>query len=105
MKNASGGALPTDSGSILNEKDIEPAPPGSLPEITDFNFAIYSVIDDLDYMSQLSAVHALLERQKQHDEALERRMKEIDEFAKRVSGFANERAIDEWGEHFSASIF
>jgi hypothetical protein len=105
MKHAFNAPLSTGSRSILDEKDIEPAPSGSFSEITNFDFAIYSVIDDLDYMAQLSAVRALLERHKQHDENLEHRMKDIAELAKRTSGLANERVIDDWGEHFYMSIF
>jgi hypothetical protein len=83
---------------------VEPAPAGSLPEITDFEFAI-SVLDDIDYISQLSAIRALLKRQTEHDNLLEKELKDIEEFARRLTGIASERAIDEWGEHFYTSIY
>jgi hypothetical protein len=85
------------------DESVEPSPDDLLSDFTDYDYALYRVLDGaVDYVAQLSAVRDLLRRQKEADNLLGAKMKEIAEVVKR-----NWRTIDEdeWGEHFYASVY
>lgn len=67
--------------------------------------AAFIVLPDIDYDSQLLAIRQLLHRHGAADKELRKEMDEIEEFAKRTKGIRNERAVDEWGEHFQMSVY
>jgi|SRR5882762_10081162 len=74
-----------------------------LSDFTDYDYALHRVLDGgVDYIAQISAVRDLLHRQKQADESLQDEMTRITEFIKKTTGIINDRAVDEWGEHFHA---
>jgi hypothetical protein len=90
---------------IISVSDIEPAPAEQTFETTDYEFAAYLVLADFDYIAQLSAVRDLLQRQKDADQLLEDKIKEADEFVRRTTGMLNERAIDDYIQHVSNSVY
>jgi hypothetical protein len=83
----------------------EPASEGFLVETTDSVFSAYVVLGDMDYPSQLSAIHDLLERQKDADRLLAEKIKEADEFARRTTGILNMQAIDDHILHVRNSTY
>ncbi len=85
----------------------EASPDDLLSDFTDYDYALYRVLDGgVDYIAQIAAVRDLLHRQKEADQLLQDEMTKISEFVKKTTGIINEmRAIDEWGEHFHASVY
>lgn len=75
-----------------------------LAELDDWEAAC-GILGDLDYEAQFVAIRSLIRRQRDVDATLDKEMAEIAEFAKGSSGFRNERAVEEWGVNFHASIF
>ena len=63
------------------------------------------VLPNLDYDSQLAAIHHLLSRHREADQGLEREIAEIETFARRTSGLRNQHAIDEWTDRLHHSIY
>jgi hypothetical protein len=82
---------------------IEPSPDDLLSDFTDYDYALYCVLDGgVNYIAQISAARDLLHRQKQADESLQGEMTKITEFIKKTG---STRAIDEYGEHFYAQVY
>jgi hypothetical protein len=75
-----------------------------LDELDDWDAAC-GVLGDLDYEKQYIAIRALLRRQSRADAEIQREMEELTEYARRSTGWANERAIEEYGVSFYDSIF
>lgn len=67
--------------------------------------AAFLVLPDLDYDSQLAAIHQLLRRHRAADQELKREITEIEAFAARTSGLRNQRAIDEWTDRLHHSVY
>jgi hypothetical protein len=82
---------------------VERAP--FLVEITDYEFAVYEVLGDIDYIAQLSAIKDLLQRQEHADALLEEKIKEADNIARRSRGVLNDQAIDDYITHVHNSVF
>lgn len=74
------------------------------PELSDRDSACL-VLSDLDYESQLAAIHHALRGHRKADEALKREIAEIEEFAKKTSGIRNDRAVDEWVDRLHLSVY
>jgi hypothetical protein len=87
----------------LMEKMIEDAGDG-LPEMSDRDWAGF-LLERLDYEQQLIAISGLLQRNDTADKRIAEQMKELDEEARRSSGWRNQRAIDAWGEYFYLSVY
>lgn len=86
--------------------DIEASPDDLLSDCTDYDYALYRVLDGgVDYFAQISAVRDLLHRQQKADVSLWDEMTKIEAFIKNATGNTVDRAIDEWGEHFNASVY
>jgi hypothetical protein len=75
-----------------------------MAELDDWEAAC-ALLGDLDYEKQYVAIRALLHRQNEADTELKKEMDEIDAFARRATGSANERAVEDWGVAFYDSIF
>jgi hypothetical protein len=75
-----------------------------LTEMDDWGTAC-GLLGDLDYEKQYVSIRSLLHRQKHADTELEKEIEEIDAFARRSTGSANERAIEDYGVAFYSSIF
>jgi hypothetical protein len=75
-----------------------------LPEMSDRDWAGF-ILERLDYEQQLIAISALLERNVAADKRITEQMKELDEEARKSTGWRNERATDEWGEYFYLSVY
>ena len=71
----------------------------------DDRFLASFVLGSPDYDAQLHAIRGLLRRHGQADDALSNEIKAIENFAKRTSGIANERAVDDWVDHLHESVF
>lgn len=82
-------------------KDVGPL---GLPQFSDREAACL-VISDLDYDSQLAAIHYLLRRHREEDERLSEEIKRIDVIARHSSGLRNEYAIDQWTDHVHHSAY
>lgn len=78
--------------------------PIGIPELSDRDAACM-VLPDLDYDSQLAAIHQLLRNHQQADDALAKEIAEIEAFAQRTSGIRNERAVDEWTDRLHHSVY
>lgn len=63
------------------------------------------ILPDLDYEAQLIAISALLRRNDKADAETERQIKEVDEYARRTSGWRNQRAVDEWVDLLHGSTY
>jgi hypothetical protein len=63
------------------------------------------ILPDLDYEAQLIAISALLRRNDQADAETERQIKEVDDYARRTSGWRNQRAVDEWVDLLHGSTY
>src|SRR2546430_12479329 len=63
------------------------------------------ILPDLDYEAQLIAISALLRRNDQEDAETERQIKEVDEYARKTSGWRNQRAVDEWVDLLHGSTY
>ena len=63
------------------------------------------ILPDLDYEAQLIAISALLRRNDQADAETERQIKEVDKYARRTSGWRNQRAVDEWVDLLHGSTY
>lgn len=63
------------------------------------------VLNDLDYDSQLRAIHGLLRAHKQRESALDEEIEKAAEDAKRLSGIRNEQAVSDWVEHLHNSAY
>lgn len=74
------------------------------PELNDRDSACL-VLPDLDYESQLAAIHHALRGHREADGALKREIAEIAEFAKKTSGLRNQRAVDEWCDRLHESVY
>ncbi len=71
----------------------------------DDRFLASFILGGPDYDAQLFAIRRLLRRHRQADEELSKEIKDIEEFARRASGVANDRAVDEWVDHLHHSVF
>lgn len=71
----------------------------------DNRFLSSFVLGSLDYDAQLYAIHDLLRRHRQAQEELAKEIGEIDAFARRSFGIANQQAIDDWVDHLHHSVF
>ncbi len=67
--------------------------------------AACEILPDLDYEAQLIAISALLRRNDQEDAETERQIKEVDEYARKTSGWRNQRAVDEWVDLLYGSTY
>jgi hypothetical protein len=76
----------------------------TMPDL-DNRSAACLVLSDLDYDSQLAAIHFELRRHRQADEAFEKEIAEIDQIAKKTSGIRNQRAVDEWVDRVHRSVY
>jgi hypothetical protein len=63
------------------------------------------ILPDLDYEAQLIAISALLRRNDQVDTETESQIKEGEEYARRTSGWRNQRALDEWVDLLHGSTY
>ncbi len=64
------------------------------------------ILPDLDYEAQLIAISALLRRNDQADAETERQIKEVDEYARKTSGWREPaRAVDEWVDLLHGSTY
>jgi hypothetical protein len=63
------------------------------------------ILPDLDYEAQLIAISALLRRNDQADAETERQIKEVDDYARKTSGWRNQRAVDEWVDLLHGSTY
>jgi len=64
-----------------------------------------AILPDLDYEAQLIAIKALLQRNEEADKQVAAELKKLDEYARKTSGWRNERAIEEFGEQFYVAIY
>jgi hypothetical protein len=86
--------------------DVGPAPADQSFEVTDYDYALYIVLDGrVDYIAQLAAIRDLLRHQKEAEQSLKEKIAEADSFARRSTGILNEQAIDDYICHVQASIF
>ena len=90
---------------MVKTKGGQSATPEGLDSITDREYALFIVLAGIDYEAQLSAVHAILQRQKETEQSLRDKIEEIEAFAKRASGLLNQQAVDELVEHLHASVY
>jgi hypothetical protein len=76
-------------------------------DVSDLDVALYRVLEGgIDYISQLSAIRDLLQRQNHADRLLKDQIERIEEFARKApNDIANQRAIDEWIDHLHASTY
>jgi len=65
----------------------------------------FFLFDFPDYDAQLAAIRGMVRLRKQADVEFDRELKEIEEFAKRANGRANEQAVDEWVDHLHGSVY
>lgn len=63
------------------------------------------VLSDLDYESQLAAIHYALKGHREADEAFKREIAEIEEIARKTSGMRNEQAVHEWVDRLHRSVY
>jgi len=92
--------------------DQNPVPPewpngagqSGIPKFDDHGAASL-VLLDLDYDSQIAAIHHLLKRNRRADDELLADIKRIEESAQRTRGLRNEQAVDEWTDHLNAAVF
>lgn len=63
------------------------------------------VLGSMDYEAQLLAIRSSLHRHRVADGELSSKMQALEVAARRLVGLANARAVDEYGEHFHASVF
>lgn len=75
-----------------------------MPEF-DNRTAAALVLRDLDYDSQLAAIHSALREHRVADTKLKDELAEIAEQAKRTSGIRNEHAVDAWVERVHSSVY
>jgi len=75
-----------------------------LPEFSDRTAAAL-VLRDLDYDSQLAAIHSALREHRKADKVLRDELAEIEEQAKRTSGIRNEYAVDAWVDRVHSSVY
>jgi hypothetical protein len=75
-----------------------------LPELSDRDFACV-LLPDLDYDAQLIAVHNLLRRHKDSDQALTDEIRRIEEHARKTKGLRNEHLANEWLDRLHASVY
>ena len=78
--------------------------PGSLPELSDRDAACL-LLPDLDYDAQLAAIHHILRRHRDADEALRQEIADIEATAQRTSGWRSERVVIEWTDRVHASVY
>jgi hypothetical protein len=97
----------TKSNEPYSVDDVEPMPEGSgfSVETSDYEFAIYLVLRDIDVEAQLRAISDLLRRQQKTEQSLSVQIKEASEIAKRTHGFLNEQAIDDYITHLHESTY
>jgi hypothetical protein len=75
-----------------------------VPDMSDRDSACL-ILEAMNYEQQLIAISGVLQRNKAADEQLEAERKEIIDFIKRSSGFAQDHAIGESGENFYAMVY
>lgn len=63
------------------------------------------VLSSLDYDAQLRAIRGLLGRHRRVDYERSQTIKDLDEFARKSSGLAAQRAVDDWVDHLHDSVF
>ena len=63
------------------------------------------VLGDLDYDSQLRAIHGLLRAHKDRESALNAEIEKAAADARRLSGIRNEQAVSDWVELLHASVY
>lgn len=78
--------------------------PIGVPELSDRDTACL-VLPDLDYDSQLAAIHHTLRRHQQADDELKQEIAEIEAFAQRTSGIRNEQAVNEWTDRLHHLVY
>jgi hypothetical protein len=92
-----------DDPASLHEMFLQDAGMG-IPEITERDMA-GSILERLDYEQQLIAISGLLQRNDEADKRVDAEMRELDEYARRSSGWRNERAVEEYGVAFYRSVY
>ncbi len=75
-----------------------------IPEMTDRDMACL-ILERLDYEQQLIAISGLLSRNDEADKRVHAEMKELDEYARKSSGWRNDRATEKYGVTFYLSIY
>lgn len=75
-----------------------------LPELDVRDHALM-LLSDLEYDAQFRAIKELLERQTRLDAEMNRELHELENQVRQLSGWNNERANDEYGERFYASVY
>jgi hypothetical protein len=90
-----------------NESDfVEPAPPGEFSiETSDYEFAVYLVLGDINVEAQLSAISHLLQKQKDAEQLLAEQIREADEVARKTRGIVNEQAIEDYFTRVHNSVY
>ena len=78
--------------------------------LTDEDIALYRVLDtvdtDIDYIAQLSAAHALLQREKVADQLLTSTITKREEFVQNATGILNQmHAEDDWIDHMHTATY
>jgi hypothetical protein len=75
-----------------------------LPEFPARDY-VYGLVSDLDIDAQLIAIHGLLQRNREAEQAHEKEIREAKEHAQKLTGLWNERAVDEHISLLHASVY
>ncbi|MGJ5814537.1 hypothetical protein [Paludibaculum fermentans] len=92
-----------NDAETLNNMFLQDAGIG-IPEVTERDMAGL-ILEHLDYEQQLIAISGLLQRNAEADKRVDAAMKELDEYARKSSGWRNERAMEEFGVTFYLSVY
>lgn len=63
------------------------------------------LLPNLDYEAQLNAIKDLLQRHMRAEQLLSEEIVEIEAHARQLSGYRNQRAVDEWVDRMHASVY
>jgi hypothetical protein len=89
---------------IEKETDVEAAPEDLYSGLDD-HFIASAVLGYLDYDAQLQAIESLIRHHRKLNEDHSKQIQKLEEFSKRSSDSANERAIEDLIDHYHHSVF